>query len=127
MNTTMKTTTNVRVLSASTLMHTGVVNPKGESLGQIEEFMLDLDAGRVAYAVLSFGGFMGLGDKLFAIPWEMMQFDTDRERIILDITRERLENAPGFDKNNWPSTANDDWLNKIYSYYGVEPYHTPAR
>lgn len=110
------------VLSASTLMGDKVVNSQGEDLGKIEDFMLDLENGRVRYAVLSFGGFLGMGDKLFAIPPEALRLDTENERIVLDVERSRLENAPGFDKDNWPSTTDSAWQLEVYDYYGYTPY-----
>ena len=99
-------TTVTNVLSASTLIGDTIRNRQGEELGSLEEIMIDLDSGRVAYAVLSFGGFLGLGDKYFAIPWQALFVDTEKEEIVLDISKEKLENAPGFDKDNWPSTVN---------------------
>ena len=111
-----------RLLSASTLMSDRVINSKGEELGKLEELMLDIDSGCVGYAVLSFGGILGIGDKLFAIPWDAMRLDTDRKAFILDIDRERLGKAPGFDKNNWPQTGNRDWMLEVYRFYGSEPY-----
>lgn len=110
------------VLSASTLIGDEVRNAMGEKLGKLEEIMLDLDEGRVAYAVLSFGGFLGVGDKLFAIPWEALAVDTENEEIVLDVPKERLENAPGFDKDNWPQTTDRQWLSEVHSYYGYDPY-----
>ena len=110
------------VMSASTLIGDNVRNDQGEDLGKLEEIMLDLDSGCIAYAVLSFGGFLGLGDKLFAIPWEALTVDTDTEEIVLNVPQERLENAPGFDKDNWPLTGDTDWLASIYDFYGYEPY-----
>lgn len=109
-------------LSASTLIGDGVVNPEGEDLGKIEEIMLDIQSGRVAYLVLSFGGFLGLGDKLFAIPWDAVTLDTNRHVFILNVDKETLKKAPGFDKNNWPQIGDSDWLTSIYEYYGYEPY-----
>ena len=93
------------VLTASTLKGDKVVNHKGEDLGKIEEIMLDLDHGRIAYAVLSFGGFLGMGDKLFAIPWQAFAVDTAQKRLILNTKKELLEKATGFDKSNWPNMA----------------------
>src|SRR5512134_2067950 len=93
------------VLSASTVTNDAVVNRRGEDLGKIEDVMLDVDDGRVAYAVVSFGGFLGIGEKLFAVPWNALQLDADNHRFILDVPREKLENAPGFDKSNWPDFA----------------------
>jgi sporulation protein YlmC with PRC-barrel domain len=110
------------VLSASTLKGTSVVNRAGENLGKLEELMIDLASGEMAYAVLSFGGFLGLNDKLFAIPWETLHVDTENEKIVLDVDKQTLENAPGFDKDNWPGTAEGDWLVEVYDYYGVRPY-----
>ena len=111
-------------LSASTLIGDDVQNSKGEKLGAIEEIMLDLTAGRVLYAVLSFGGFLGIGDKLFAIPWEALTIDTENEIVLFDIDKEVLEDAPGFDKDDWPATAPDDdtWLVSVYEYYHYDPY-----
>lgn len=111
-----------RVLSASTLKGDSVVNSKDETLGTIEELMIDLDSGRIAYAVLSFGGFLGMGDKLFAIPWNALNVDTIEKRFVLNVPKERLENAPGFDKDNWPNMADQTWGTKIYSYYGSKPF-----
>jgi sporulation protein YlmC with PRC-barrel domain len=116
------TMTGTRVLSASSLSGNAVVNGQGEDLGNIKELMLDINRGTVAYAVLSFGGFLGLGDKLFAVPWDAMTVEADRERFVLDVPKEKLENAPGFDKDNWPETGDDEWLGGVYDYYGAERY-----
>src|SRR5215469_7076004 len=79
-----------------------VINQQGESLGKIEEVMLDAIPGRVAYAVLSFGGFLGMGDKLFAVPWSSLQWNPQQEAFMINADKRFLENAPGFDKDNWP-------------------------
>jgi sporulation protein YlmC with PRC-barrel domain len=118
----MQTRTEVPVLSATTMIGDKVVNPQGQDLGKLEELMIDLDEGRIAYAVLSFGGFMGIGDKLFAIPWDALTVDTVHERIELDIQKETLKDAPGFDKDNWPETTDRQWLSDVYGYYGYQPY-----
>lgn len=99
-----------------------VRNPSGEDLGNIKDVVIDINEGCIAYAALSFGGIMGLGDKLFAIPWAALQYNATDNTFVLDIPRDRLENAPGFDKNNWPTTAEREWLTGIYSYYGYTPY-----
>jgi sporulation protein YlmC with PRC-barrel domain len=111
-----------RVLSASTLDNEKVVNAAGEDLGNIEDYMIDIHNGRIAYCVLSFGGFLGMGEKLFAIPFQAMTLDTENKRFILNIDKERLKNAPGFDKDNWPDTTNPTWGASIYKYYNVPPY-----
>jgi sporulation protein YlmC with PRC-barrel domain len=110
------------VMDADTLIGDTVVNSSGEDLGKIEAIMLDVTSGRIAYAVLSFGGFLGMGSKYFAIPWSALTLDTDEKRFILDISKDRLENAPGFDKDHWPSMADATWATELHSYYNVTPY-----
>ncbi|HEX2531568.1 MAG TPA: PRC-barrel domain-containing protein [Burkholderiaceae bacterium] len=110
------------VMAADTLQGDKVVNMSGEDLGKIEDIMLDVPSGRIAYAVLSFGGIMGMGDKLFAIPWSALTMDTDRECFVLDIDKDRLKNAPGFDKDHWPSMADPTWASNVYNYYHMRPY-----
>ncbi len=111
-----------RVMGASTLNGDKVVNKAGEDVGTIDEIMIDTPTGRVAYAVLSFGGFLGMGDKLFAIPWSRLSLDEGRKVFVLDVDRATLEKAPGFDKDNWPDMADRAWGNRIYTYYGSSPY-----
>ncbi|MFO7540467.1 MAG: PRC-barrel domain-containing protein [Chloroflexota bacterium] len=108
----------VQVFSCGTLNGTSVENLEGEDLGHLKEIMLDMNSGRVAYAVLSFGGVLGIGDKLFAVPWAALHIDTYDKKIVLDVARDRLEEAPGFDKDNWPHTVEHSWLNDVYDYYG---------
>lgn len=118
-----------RVLSASSIIGNKVVNREGEQLGIIRDLVIDLDDAQIAYAVLSFGGFMGLGDKLFAIPLEALAFNTRDNSVILDVDKEVLKNAPGFDKDQWPDDAQYDagWLLDIYEYYGYSPYWMPGK
>ena len=110
-----------QVLSASTMIGDKVENLAGERLGEVKELMIDIRSGDVVYAVLSFGGFMGVGDKLFAIPWPTLRLDTERKSFQLDINKERLKDAPGFDKDHWPSHADSAFIDQVYSYYRVEP------
>lgn len=110
------------VLSASSLMDEDVKNAQGGDLGKIEDFMIDLNEGKIAYAVLSFGGFLDMGDKLFAIPWSALTIDADDHAFILNIDKETLENAPGFDKDHWPDMADRRWGEQTHSYYGHKPY-----
>ena len=106
-----------RVLSASTLAKDSVRNRANEDVGSIKEIMLDVPSGRVAYAVLSVGGFLGMGDRLFAIPWEALTLDEDRQCFIMDVDKQRLENAPGFDKSNWPDMADTSWCHSVQKYW----------
>ena len=105
-------------LSSTSLTGTQVRNRTGETLGDIKDFVLDLETGRVRYAVLDFGGFLGIGDKYFAVPLEAFRTDTQSEQLVLDVDKARLETAPGFDKNDWPSTANDTFDESVYTFYG---------
>src|SRR5882672_12238322 len=107
--------TNV-VLSADTLAGDTVFNTAGENLGKIEDFMLDMESGRIRYAVLSFGGVLGIGNKLFAVPAESLTVDTSRKCLVLDVAKDRLQNAPGFDKDNWPNFADPTLGREIYGY-----------
>ena len=119
----MSDTTQPRlVLSADSLAGDSVVNLDGEDMGHIKDLMIDVYHGTVAYAVVSFGGFLGLGDKLFAIPFGALTIDQKNKRFILDLDRDRLEKAPGFDKNEWPDMSLTDYRNDLYEYYQVEPY-----
>ena len=94
-----------------------VKNRKKESLGEIEEIVLHKITGEVAYVVLSFGGLFGLGDKLFVVPWNSLHYDAEENAFILNVDKDRLENAPGFDKSNWPDMTNDKWILSIDKYY----------
>lgn len=110
------------IMAASTLEGDAVVNGLGENLGKIKEVMIDVPSGSVAYAVLASGGLLGLGDKLFAIPWAALTLDTDRKCFILDIDAERLKLAPGFDKDHWPTMADPTWASAVHAYYGQRDY-----
>jgi sporulation protein YlmC with PRC-barrel domain len=113
---------NRRVLSSSTICSDQVKNAAGEDLGKIEDLMVDLDSGRIAYAVLSFGGFLKMGNKLFAVPWEALKADTLNKQFLLNVDKSVLERAPGFDKDNWPDMADPTFGAHIYGYYGYKPY-----
>ena len=115
------------LMSAGSLSHNDVYNPKGEELGSVKDFMLDTHSGRVSYAVLSYGGFLSMGEKLFAVPWDALKLDTANKRFVLDVNKERLENAPGFDKDDWPNMADETWAKDVHSYYGTKPYVTEMR
>jgi len=107
------------LMGAGTLIGDDVYNHLDEDLGDIKEIMLDMRTGKVAYAVLSFGGILGMGEKLFAVPWQRLTLDTVNKRFLLDIEKDRLENAPGFDKDHWPDMTSDAWTNEIDTFYGT--------
>ena len=106
-------------LSGTSIIGTSVQNAQGENLGTVEDLMIDTSAGEVSYAVLSFGGFLGVGDKLFAVPLQAMRVNTQSEKLILDESKDRLENAPGFDKEHWPDNADTKWQSDVRSYYRI--------
>jgi sporulation protein YlmC with PRC-barrel domain len=108
------------LMGADTLIGDSVVNGAEEDLGDIKEIMLDMNTGQVAYAVLSFGGFLGMGEKLFAVPWQAMHLDTINKRFVLNIDKERLKTAPGFNPDNWPDMSDVQWANQIHSFYGTD-------
>ena len=111
------------LMGADTLIGNDVYNHKEERLGDIKEIMLDIGTGSVAYAVLSFGGFLGMADKLFAVPWSALILDTRNKRFLLNVEKERLRDAPGFDKDDWPNMKDEVWASKVRSYYGTATHH----
>lgn len=109
------------LMGADTLLGNDVYNRDDEDLGDIKEIMIDMNSGRVAYAVLSYGGLLGMGDKLFAVPWAALVLDTENKRFTLNVPKASLANAPGFDKDNWPSMADKAWATGVHKFYGT-PY-----
>src|SRR5919199_4322853 len=116
-----------QLMKGSTFIGSDVENPQGQNLGDIKDVVIDRGSGRIVYAVVSFGGFLGMGEKLFAVPWgAFSQPKADQEKFVLDIDKERLKNAPGFDTHNWPQMASQEWVTSLYSYYHVPPYWTAS-
>jgi sporulation protein YlmC with PRC-barrel domain len=109
------------LMGADTLLGNNVCNKDGEDLGDIKEFMIDMATGKIAYAVLSFGGVLGLGDKLFAVPWAALKLDTVYKRFTLNVPKAALKDAPGFDKGRWPSMSDRTWASGVHRFYGT-PY-----
>ena len=110
------------LLSATSLIGDKVRNSGDEYLGTVEELMIDFRRGRIAYAVVSFGGIFGLGDKLFAIPFSLLELNPSRKCFVLDVTKQLMQEAPGFDKKEWPNMADLRWGGSIHDYYGQTPY-----
>lgn len=116
-----------QLMKGSTFIGSNVENPQGQNLGDIKDVVIDRSSGRIAYAVVSFGGFLGVGEKLFAVPWgAFSQPKADKDTFVLDVDKERLKNAPGFDTHNWPQMASQEWVTSLYSYYHVPPYWTAS-
>jgi hypothetical protein len=114
------------LMGADTLIGDSVVNAAEDDLGDIKEIMLDMNTGQVAYAVLAFGGFLGMGEKLFAVPWQALHLDTVNKRFVLNVDKERLKNAPGFNPDAWPDMGDISWANQIHSFYGTDPSRAGA-
>ena len=115
------------LMGADTLVGNDVYNQQGEKLGDIKEIMLDMRSGRVAYAVLSFGGFLSMGEKLFAVPWNALTLDTATKSFKLNVDKDRLKTAPGFDQDHWPNMADATWAQSIHTYYGTTLYSDEPR
>ena len=107
----------VRILTASSIIGDRVENRKGESLGKIKDIMLNIRQGSIEYIVLEYGGFLGLGEKLFAIPFNRLELDAANQLFLLDLSKEKLEKAPGFDKDHWPETNNHEYYNDVSTYW----------
>lgn len=107
------------LMGAATLIGNDVYNELGEDLGEIREIMLDVSSGYVSYAVLSFGSFLGMDRKLFAVPWGALTLDTTNKRFTLRVSKDRLRRAPGFDKDKWPDMADQSWASEIRAYYAA--------
>lgn len=118
----MRTVANPTAVSVGALTRDRVRNPLGEDLGEIKDLVVEVETGRVLYAVLSFGGILGMGDKWFAIPWQALTYRAEDEHFILDVEKERLEQAPGFDKHNWPNMADRQWQRDVHAHFRIEPY-----
>jgi sporulation protein YlmC with PRC-barrel domain len=110
------------IMAAATLDGNKVISADGEHVGKISDIMLDVRTGRVAYAVLSQGGFLGIGDHLHAIPWSALTLDTAEKCFRVDTSAQRIKDDPGFDKDHWPSMADTAWGSELHRYYNRDPY-----
>ena len=111
-----------RFIPTSRLKQYDVINKEGRDMGQVQTFVVDMVARRLAFAVVSFGGFLGISDKWFAIPLDILTWSVENKKFILDMPKETLEKAPGMDKNKWPDEINFDLIARSYSHFGVAPY-----
>ena len=107
------------VLKGSNLIGMKVEGADGKKLGSIKDLVINPIDGDVDYAVLDYGGFLGVNDKYFAVPWEALKISNDRKKALLDVTKKDLKQAPGFDKKQWPDLGTRDQTIVIYEFYGV--------
>ena len=120
--TSVKSVAMYGVVPASKIIGEMVINRQSENVGKILELVIDAGENRIVYAVLSFGGLLGLGNKLFAMPWEAFEFSSTENKLILNVDKERLKTAPGFEKgDNWPDFKDTIWGETIYDYYDYSP------
>ncbi len=108
------------LMGANTLIGDKVHNLQDESLGEVKEIMLDMRTGKIAYAVLSYGGILGMGEKLLAVPWSALTLDSEKKCFLLNVRKERFDDAPGFDADNWPNMADLAWASGINRYYQIK-------
>lgn len=117
--------TDMPVLRATTINGMAVKNQSGEDLGKVEDVVIDMGTGKVRYAAVSFGGFLGVGDKLFAVPFHAFKVAHDansrKTHLVLNVDKATLEKAKGFDKNTWPDFANPRFGEENDRIYGAPP------
>ena len=105
------------LMACSALAGDAIVNLAGEQLGTLEHVMLDVVTGRIAYGVLARGGVLGLGARLFAVPWPALVLDVERQCFVLDVALERLRRAPGFDREHWPAMADPGYARTVEEFF----------
>ena len=113
---------SARFIPTNRLRQYDVVNTKGQDLGQVQTFVVDMVARRIAFVIVSFEGFMGISDKWFAMPLDILTWSIEKKKFILDMSEEVLKEAPGMDKNKWPDEIDFDIIDKSYSHFRVAPY-----
>src|SRR5579862_2876137 len=113
------------ILSMNILTGHKVENASGNDLGKIEDLVLDEQTGHVLYAVLSFGGFLGMGNRLVAVPWKRLRLKGNQKTFILNVDKETLKHAPSFDKDNWPDMTLPVWQERIETYFAYNPAEEP--
>jgi len=122
---------NALTLRASELKGKNIETPTGEKLGDIKDVVLDPANGRVSYVALSVGGFLGVGDRLVAVPWEAIKItqDGDKEKLVLSTTKEKLEKAPVFVSGDagWKEMSDPVFIGRVYEFYAVRPYWTSTK
>jgi hypothetical protein len=110
------------LIAADKVEGTPVKNRLGDTLGTIERVMIDKRGGRVAYAVMSFGGFLGIGENRHPLPWSVLTYDTGLDGYVVDIDKDKLRNAPTFKPNEKVDWSDEAWGRRVHDYYGAQPY-----
>lgn len=108
------------LIGANKVNGTNIYNPEGDHLGAVDEIMIDKLSGKVAYAVATFGGFFGLGQSRYALPWSVLKYDTGRGGYIVDIDADKLKKAPRYEDE--AELSDRQWGTQLHDYYGIPPY-----
>jgi hypothetical protein len=111
-----------RLISSDKTVGTAVYNRRGEHLGSVYNLMIDKYSGQVAYAVMSFGGFLGIGESYHPLPWRTLTYDIRKGGYVVDIDRTRLETAPSYTSSTVPNWSDRAYGHRVDDYYGVPPY-----
>lgn len=113
----------IKLIGSDKVEGTHVYNRQGDHLGQVERVMIDKHTGKVAYAVMSFGGFLGMGEEHYPLPWEVLDYDTGLDGYVVDLDRSKLEGAPSFSRGSDPAWHDPGYNRELYGYYGLAyPY-----
>jgi hypothetical protein len=110
------------LISSDKVEGTAVYNRAGEKLGSIHTLMIDKRSGKVAYAVMSFGGFLGIGDRYHPLPWSVLDYETSQGGYVVDLDRSKLEGAPTYGTSETPNWGDRRWGQQVHDYYGTRPY-----
>ncbi|GJE59232.1 PRC-barrel domain-containing protein [Methylobacterium trifolii] len=110
------------LIASDRVIGTDVRRPSGARVGVIERLMLDKASGRVAYAVMSFGGFLGLGGDFYTLPWSVLRFEPSQDAYVVDITEEQLRDAPPRSPEGTDPAEDRAWEERVHRYYNAAPY-----
>jgi hypothetical protein len=110
------------LISSDKVEGTAVYDRAGEKLGSINSVMIDKISGKVAYAVMSFGGFLGMGDRYHPLPWHVLTYDTGQGGYVIDLDPSALEGAPTYETTDTPNWSDRRWGQQVHDYYGTRPY-----
>ena len=119
---TVATDESSSLISSDKVEGTAVYDRRGEKLGSIHSVMIDKISGKVAYAVMSFGGFLGMGDSYHPLPWHVLTYDTGQGGYVVDLDRNKLEGAPTYGTSETPNWSDRRWGQQVHDYYGTRPY-----
>jgi len=128
---TLDETTSEESIRASELIGMSVYNMEGKALGSIHDIVVDADSGQPKYVAISYGGFLGMGDKLYAVPWKAFKAQriagTDGLQLVIDVSQEKIKSAKGFDQENWPDFSDRELKKELDLHYGVDGSNEGAK